>query len=436
MTTRKHPAATLPEQLLDLALTRGASAADVYWVHSHAQPVQFEANRLKQLEETESWGVALRLWHAGRPGLAVAYGWADPELLVEKALAVSALQTPDPVELPGPDTRSIQVLGPSVPLSTLMDWGRTAIEALRTDFPEVLCSFSASQEVETTRLVNSQGLDYTYTESSVGAYLGAEWVRGDDFLAVGQGMEDRQALDVARLVRVVGQRLTWATRPADLGQGTGAVLLTAQATDLLWDVAQLALNGKLVAEGSSPWSRRRGESVAAASLTCRQLPHLGTSACPFDDEGCLTRTLELITAGRLAGFYTDSRTAQQLGVASTGNGFRPGLTRGPTPTLVNWWVEPGEGDLEHLIQQLGEGLIVDQILGGGAGVAGDFSVNVDLGYWVSGGEVQGRVKNTMIAGNVYDLLPRIVHVGGDAQWVGSTWTPSLVVEGIKAVSQD
>ena len=60
---------TLSEQLLELAMKSGAEAAEVYESRSLSRPVFFEANRLKQLETSQSEGTALRLWYNGRPGL-------------------------------------------------------------------------------------------------------------------------------------------------------------------------------------------------------------------------------------------------------------------------------------------------------------------------------------------------------------------------------
>jgi PmbA protein len=50
------------EQLLTLARQAGAEAAEVYYSRSLSHPVFFEANRLKQLESSESDGTALRFW--------------------------------------------------------------------------------------------------------------------------------------------------------------------------------------------------------------------------------------------------------------------------------------------------------------------------------------------------------------------------------------
>jgi PmbA protein len=108
----------------------------------------------------------------------------------------------------------------------------------------------------------------------------------------------------------------------------------------------------------------------------------------------------------------------------------------PTPGLVNLLIQPGIGSLCDLIGQLDEGLVVDQLLGGGAEISGDFSVNVELGYRVQNGQITGRVKDTMIAGNVYTVLKQLVALGGDADWNGPCYTPSLIVEGISTTGRN
>ncbi|MBE7446605.1 MAG: hypothetical protein HS132_15780 [Planctomycetia bacterium] len=68
---------------------------------------------------------------------------------------------------------------------------------------------------------------------------------------------------------------------------------------------------------------------------------------------------------------------------------------------------------------------VDQVLGGGQSniLAGEFSVNVDLGYLIENGEIVGRVKDCMIAGNVFEEFNNIVAIGNKAEWQGSTKVP-------------
>ncbi|MDY7020208.1 MAG: TldD/PmbA family protein [Cyanobacteriota bacterium] len=424
------------EQLLELALLAGAEAAEVFQSQSQSRPIFFEANRLKQLESIETGGTVLRLWRDGRPGLAVAHGPVEPQKLVERAIALSRLNEPETIELTATVVnKHYPNLGEMVEVAQLIEWGREAIALIRQDYPEILCSAEWDCEVESTRLVNSWGLDAGYMDTTLSGYLETEWVRGDDFLSISDGQTQRGILDPALIAERIIKRLNWAKENVAPPVGRVPILFTAKAADMLWGTVAAALNGKQVLERASPWSDRLRSPVISSLLTVYQAPEEGPFSCPFDDEGIQTRPIVFIKDGVLQLFYTDLSTGRILGSGTTGNGFKAGLNSYPTPGLFNLLVKPGQGTLQDLIQSLDQGLIVDQMLGGGAGISGEFSINVDLGYRIERGEIVGRVKNTMVAGNVYTALKQVLQVGEDADWNGSCCTPSLTLEGLSVTGR-
>jgi PmbA protein len=426
---------TLPEYLLELAKQAGAEAAEVFQSKSSATPVFFEANRLKQLESNQLEGTALRLWRQGRPGIAVAYGRIDPQALVDKAIAISQLNDPIDIELTPGIAQRYPDVGKAIAVDQLIALGEAAIALILEEYPDVMCVAELECDVETTRLMNSWGLDYGYSDTTLSAYLGVEWVRGDDFLSVGDGQVCRDALSPEHLAQHILKRLRWAETNVPGMSGRIPVLFTAKAADMLWGTVQAALSGKRVIEGSSPWSDRLGQSVTATALTLYQDPDSGPFSCPFDDEGTQTQRLTFIDQGTLCLFYTDRTVGKELGGGSTGNGFRPGLGSAPTPGLFNTVIQPGERSFDSLIANLDEAIVVDQILGELAGISGDFSVNVDLGFWLKEGEIQGRVKDTMVSGNVYAALLHLQALGQDGDWNGACFTPSALVDGLSVTGR-
>jgi PmbA protein len=425
----------LAEQLLALALQTGAEAAEVFQSCSASRPVSFEANRLKQLESTQSDGTALRLWKAGRPGLAVAHGPVEPQALVDRAIALSQLNEPEAIELTGATTQHYPDVGEIVPIEQLVAWGQEAIALVREHFPDILCAGEWECEAEATRLINSQGLDIGYLDTTLSCYLSVEWVRGEDFLGISDGQTERGTLNPQELAQQILQRLHWANQNVAPPQGRVPVLFTSKAADMLWGTVQAALNSKQVLENASPWSDYRGKIVTDSAITLYQDPQAGPFSCPFDDEGIPTQSLIFIQTGELQNFYSDRTTGRLLGQTSTGNGFRPSLGSYPAPGLYNFLVTSGTESLLDLIASLDEGLIVDQMLGGGAGISGEFSINVELGYRIQNGQVVGRVKDTMVSGNVYTALKNLVKLGDDAGWNGSCYTPSLIVEGLSTTGR-
>ena len=86
-----------------------------------------------------------------------------------------------------------------------------------------------------------------------------------------------------------------------------------------------------------------------------------------------------------------------------------------------------------MVKDIKEGIIVERLLGAGQGnvLAGDFNANVLLGYRVSHGKVVGRVKDTMISGNVYKVLNSLAAMGNKARWIGGSFrTPALYCHGV------
>ncbi|NEQ35958.1 MAG: hypothetical protein F6K40_06530 [Okeania sp. SIO3I5] len=126
-------------------------------------------------------------------------------------------------------------------------------------------------------------------------------------------------------------------------------------------------------------------------------PNIGLYACPFDDEGLPTMDKTFIEAGAVKSFDWDKKRAALAGCKSTGS-FRNKLSQS-TSSLVKLSISPGQTSENKLISSIKEGLIVDRLLGASQlnKLAGEFSVNLDLGYKVENAQIIGRVKNTIVA---------------------------------------
>ncbi len=424
------------EQVLAAALRAGVQAAEVFVVRSLNRPVLFEANVLKQIETRDSEGVSLRLWVEGRPGMAVAYGEFEPDQIVDTAIALSQLNDPEQVELAVvPPQIHDSLDGELVPVQQLIDWGEATLDTLLSqNSSDLQCVLELDCETSTTELFNSEGLICRYTDRTLSMYGAAEWVRNKDFLCIEAEQTRRDTLDIAGFTQEILDRLLWAKPHSRSPVGHVPVLFTGKAAELLWSTVEAALNSKRVIERASPWSDRLGEQVISPMLTLLQNPQQGPFGCPFDDEGMPTRRVEFIREGELQLFYTDRTTGRILGCGSTGNGFRPGLERYPTPSLFNLMVMPGKHSLMELVAMIQDGLIVDQVLGEVGSISGDFAINVDLGYRVKGGKVVGRVKDTLVSGNVYQALQQVIAIGKDVAWHGSCHTPSILVDGLSVTA--
>lgn len=164
----------------------------------------------------------------------------------------------------------------------------------------------------------------------------------------------------------------------------------------------------------------------------------GLSPLSFDDEGVPTSNKVFIENGILKNFYYDIQTATEAKTESTGNGFRGGLSS-PSPGISTLIF--GEGDLsfEEMVESIEEGIIVDQVLGAGQGntLAGEFSLNISLGFLVEKGKIVGRIKDCMIAGNTFDALNDVKAIESTPRWLpgGSRKFPAIMFNNMSVVSK-
>lgn len=198
----------------------------------------------------------------------------------------------------------------------------------------------------------------------------------------------------------------------------------------------LAFNGRMVLEGASPLVGRQGKTLFDERLSLWDDATIDyrPASRPFDDEGVPSQRIPLIEKGVVAGFLYDLQTAALAASRSTGSGNR---ARGgmPTPSVSALVIEEGDAALEDMIRDMKEGLVIEMLIGAEQGnvLGGEFSGNILLGYKVEGGEIVGRVKDTMVSGNIYDALKGLAAIGREAKWVGGTlktaalYLPSLAV---------
>jgi PmbA protein len=92
-----------------------------------------------------------------------------------------------------------------------------------------------------------------------------------------------------------------------------------------------------------------------------------------------------------------------------------------------------------MVQDVKEGLVIEHLMGAAQGniLGGDFSGNVLLGYKVENGKIVGRVKDTMVSGNVYQVLKNIAALGSELKWVnGFLQTPHLYCPSLSVASKE
>ena len=433
------------EEILEAAL-KVADAADLFWVESRSTPVAFESNRLKHLQTKESRGVGLRIIKDGRIGFSATNRMEDVDGIVSRALEVSPYGAKAEFSLPSsaehPEVPTYDPEVQQVSIEKMVELSQAMVDGVLAGHPDVLCDAGVSQSVVKVRILNSKGLDASYEKTVFSLGLGGTLVRGTDMLFVGDGESScRPITDASDIVARVTGQLDQAHDMAEVTTGRFPVVFTPDAVaGLLLSPLLVGFNGKTVLQGSSPLVGRLGEKIVDERFS---LHDDGTIAYrpgsrPWDDEGIPTRITPLIENGVARNFIYDLKTAAQAGAESTGNASR-GAGSLPSPSTSVISIAEGDMSFEDMVADMKEGLVVERFLGAGQTniLAGDFSGNVLLGYKVENGRMVGRVKNSMLSGNVYETLNNLIAIGSTARWRGgSLRTPHLYCSNVSVAKTE
>ncbi len=405
------------ERLLELA-SRQSDAAEVFLEESESRPVQFENNQLKYVQTKSRRAASVRVIAGGRLGFASTTDLSDPERLVAQALESAQFGQEAKFEFPAAaELPTVAVHDPAVAgfaIERGIELGRDAIAEVLAAYPDVLCSVEIAKWVGRSHLANTSGMDAEHESTAFDCALSVLRIRDGGLLWVGEGESSRRLVhDFERYVPKVIADIRQAETESDAPSGACPVLFTAPAVGLLLPIIQVAVNGKLVQKGASPLGGRLGDQVLDPRIN-------------LYDDGTPTQRTPLFEKGILRNYLYDLQTAGMMDAATTGNAAR-GFATAPMPDATNLVLEPGTDRCEDLIAGIKRGILVDEVIGGGQSnvLAGEFSVNVGLGFLVEGGKVCGRVKDCMIAGNVFEIFRRIRGIAERQETHGAIVAPAV-----------
>ena len=431
------------EEILALA-KKAAEEAEVYMVTSEETPVHFESNRLKNIQYKQSQSVALRVIKNGKIGYATSTTMDNAQQLVDAAVATAEFGMKVEFQFPSVKTfPEVAVYDPAVEkvsLETMTRLGEELIAKINGYSSEVICEGGVTKASSVLKIINSRGGQAGFKESVFGLGIEGQRIRGTDMLFVGDYESScHPVLKTDTVVKTTIRQLELAKNTAKVTSKPMSVIFTPDGvTGSLVLPLISAFNGKTVLEGASPLGKKLGEKVFDKNLILSDNPLIpyNTGSRPCDDEGVPCQVTPLVTDGVIRNFLYDLQTAARAKTKSTGHGQRQGGLPAPSPHA--FMITPGNVSFEEMVKSIDEGIIVEQLLGAGQGnmLGGDFSGNVLLGFKIEKGEIVGRVKDTMISGNVYQLLKEISAIGSDAKWVnGFLNTPSICCANVSVSSR-
>ena len=436
----------LCQALLDAARKAGADAADAIIVTGNSVSIDIRAGALEHAERSEVTDLGLRVMLGQKQAIvstsdtrpetlaamaerAVAMatealddpfgGLADPAQLIQN-WDIEALELSDPAPEPSPDALQRDALAAEA--AALAVNGVSQVQAASA-------AYGSSQVFMAATNGFSGGYQRTNRSTSCVAIAGTGTGMERDYDGDGRTFQtDLRAPD--DIGSIAGQRAVERLNALKPVTGTYPVLFDERISSSLIGHLMAAANGSAIARGASWLIGALGEPVLPDGLSLIEDPHrprIGASR-PFDAEGLATHRRVVIEDGVLTGWTLDLASARKLDMVSTGNAVR-GTSGPPSPANWNLSLTQGTASRADLLRDMGTGLLVTSMIGTTINPnTGDYSRGA-AGFWVENGEITYPVNECTIAGNLRDMLRRIIPAN-DARTHLSRVVPSLLIEGM------
>jgi PmbA protein len=408
-------------------------SAELFKIKNQTIPVSFEVNRLKSIDISETEGQALRVINNGGIGFSSSTGEYNLGLMIDKSIATSEFGQKAsfdfPAEIKLEEKEKVNIYDAQVAeksIEAMISTGEDIIKEIKKVNQELRCDVNILKNYLEVKYLNSKGGNYSYRKTIMAYSAMVQKTEEEDMLILYSSLESgRDNLNPGKLSAELIEKLEWGEKIVSVESGKMPVIFTPDAALVLILPLIMGLNGKMVLKKISPLSDKKGEKMWSElfSLDSDGTIDFALGSAPFDDEGVKMKRLPLVEKGAIKNFYYDLQTAGIAGVESTGNGIRESIHSGPVPEVSNLIMKEGNVPFLEMVKDIKQGIIIDQVLGLGQGniISGAFSNNVQLGFKIENGQIVGRIKDVMIAGNALQELNNIIALGNKAKWVSGKY---------------
>lgn len=433
----------ITQDVLKIAKQAGASSAETEVSFGTGQNVSVRLGETENIEYNRDKGISVTVYFGEQKGHASSSDLSPQALkdTVEAACNIAKYTAKDPfcgladAQLMATDLPDLDLYHPcQLSVDEAVEIGK-ACEA-------------AAIDVDRARITNSEGAGVSNSESIfayanshgfVGGYASSRHSISCSVIAEDKGnmqrdywytsARDFKDMDSASYVgNIAGQRTIRRLGARTIQTGQYPVLFEAPLASGLISSLVSAISGGSLYRKSSFLLDSLGKKVASSILYVTEDPHIkkGGASSPFDSEGVATHARQLVESGVLQGYMLSSYSARKLGMQSTGNA-------GGSHNLI---VQSTGQNFAELLQLMGTGLLVTEVLGHGLNmVTGDYSRGA-AGFWVENGVIAYPVEEITIAGNMKDMLNQMIAIGTDAIKNSSKLTGSILIEQMTVATGD
>lgn len=434
------------EKLMELA-KKVSEEVEIYSLNEKNDLILFENSKLKNIDSKIQTGLSLRIINDGKLGFAYTKDLVDRKELLQNALDSIAGGIKADFKFSGssdlPELKSFDKSIESLSNTDIVSECKHVNKILKSK-TEGQINLYAERNIYEVRIINNNGLDLKFKSSIYS--LEPEILYPASYSAIGRVIIDKkfrkaphECLDF--ILDIYNQSL----KEVNPKKGRMKVLFLPEVMYVvIWRVLS-ATNGKNVYQKESPLSSKIGKRIFSEKINIYDDPLNDEmpDARGFDDEGVPCQSFPIIENGVLKNFFYDLYYAKKMNTKSTGHGYKSGMWGGetisikPVPSLDHLYIKCGDKSFDELVSSIDRGIIVGGALGAHSGNIpnGDFSIGLSPGIYVENGEIIGRVKDAMIAGNIYDTMKNVIDIEDNIHPAFAGMFPAILFDDISVATK-
>ncbi len=424
----------LVDDLLAEAKKQGATSAEAAVSSDAGLSVTVRMGDMETIEHTRDNGLGISVYFGQRKGSASTSDLSPQAVIdtVKAACSIARYTSEDDCtgladpELMAKEIPDLDLYHPwPIEVNAAIELGKRCEAAAMSYAAQINNSEGATLHTNSGLHVygNSHGFigGYPSSRHSLSCSVIAQDDKGmqrDYWYTSGRAADELEAAEAVGLM--AGKRALARLGSRKIGTGEAPVLFQADMAVGLMRSLVGAISGSALYRQSSFLLDHLGKQIFPEFVRIHEDPLLrrGLASAPFDSEGVATQARQIVDQGILQSYVLSSYSARKLGMQTTGN----------AGGVRNLAIQPGELDLPGMLQQMGTGLLVTELMGHGTNmVTGDYSRGA-AGFWVENGEIQYPVEEITIAGNLKQMFRQLVAVGNDIDHRYSVRTGSWLIE--------
>ncbi len=426
---------SLGDTLVKRALENGADDVEIFMADEKKNTVNIEKNEIQIGKSQEKEEVGIRVLIGDKMGFASVNSFEKDKIMskVKEAISVTSASISDEnYTIPNPK-KSIKVgsiYDPSIVDFDIEDSVKYAERFLRSAkeyderFQFNTGSFSAI--VTHRAIVNSRGIR-SDEKSSIFHYdaLGMA-VDGEDvssFDSKQKAVHFVDEIDVECLGREISKNTVETLGAKKAENFVGPAVFSPEAMMMISYMGLIQpLKASRVQKGMSKFADKLGKKITDSRLTITDESNLeeGIGCRAFDREGIPAPNLDIIKDGTLKNYYHNSYTGNKEGIESTGHAAGS-ASQMPKINPSNFVIKAGDKTKEELIGEMEKGIYINRFSGNIDPVSGDISGVAKGGSMIKDGEKKYPIKETMISGNVFELIKNISGISKEVESIPLMW---------------